>query len=138
MLFSSGHRTLNPLPVRVLVASIAPTEKFPLASRATMALAVLALVAVVRALASVPEVMSAAAWVCVVGVLASERRESLPMQTVVAVVPVGMRAIASVPLAMSAAAWVCVVGVLAFERRVSVVMTAVPVMAVAAIPVAGA
>ena len=61
--------------------------------------------------------------VWVVGVRASERRESLPWQnvpefmpkvcewfpsaTVVEVVPVGMRAMASVPLVMSVAACVC-------------------------------
>jgi hypothetical protein len=62
-----------PLAVPVRLAVIVPALKFPLASRATMALAVLALVAVVRALANVPEVMSAAAWVCVVVV----RREAV-------------------------------------------------------------
>ena len=82
-----------PLAVPVRLAVIVPALKFPLASRATMALAVLALVAVVRALANVPEVMSAAACVCVVGVLASERRESVVMTAV----PV--MAVAAMPVA---------------------------------------
>lgn len=59
--------TVEALPVRLAV--MVPAEKFPLASRATMALAVLALVAVVRALARVPEAMFEAFVVSVVAEL---------------------------------------------------------------------
>jgi hypothetical protein len=49
-----------------------------------------------------------------------------------------VRALESVPLVMLEASCVCVVGVLASDRRESVVITAVPVMALGAMPLAGA
>ena len=72
----------------------------------------------IRAMSNVPLVTLAASWS--VGVLASDRRESFPIQTVLELVPVGIRPMSNVPEVTKDAA--CATGVLASERRASLPM----------------
>lgn len=90
--------TVEALPVRLAV--MVPAEKFPLASRATMALKVLALVAASSFVLSVADRNPAALVVAAECVW-------LPRATCVLLVPVGMRAMSRVPdvIADAACVW---------------------------------
>ena len=68
-----------PLAVPVKLAVIVPAEKFPLASRATMALAVLAFVAVVAELATFPVVLICASFVSTMAALAEMSALTMPL-----------------------------------------------------------
>ena len=92
----------EPLAFPVRLAVIVPAEKLPLPSRATTVLAVLASVASTPIVTPVLPLKLVPVR-CVpnvsvpVHVLVSDSRESLPIQTVEDVVPVGIQPIARVP-----------------------------------------